>query len=79
MHTEKIDRILHETAWARTGGSEQELACARYLAGECEKLGFHAHLEAFDVPMATIRAPSTRERVRKGECCIECTSFAHTV
>ena len=56
MHIEHINRILSETAYVRTGGSEQELACANYLAGECEKLGFSAKLEAFNVPMAAIKA-----------------------
>ncbi len=56
MNIDKINRILQETAYVRTGGSEQELACANYLAGECEKLGFSAKLEAFDVPMAAIKA-----------------------
>ena len=55
MTIEKIDRILQETAYIRTGGSEQELTCARYLAAECEKLGMAARLEAFDVPMAKIQ------------------------
>ena len=55
MNIEKIDRILQETAYIRTGGSKEELICANYLAFECEKLGFSAHLEAFDVPMATMK------------------------
>ncbi|MBQ8620299.1 MAG: DUF4910 domain-containing protein [Clostridia bacterium] len=55
MNIDKIDRILHETAYIRTGGSEQELRCANYLISECEKLSMHARLEAFDVPMATIK------------------------
>jgi len=54
MDLQHINRILQETAYIRTGGSEQELACARYLKAECEKLGFDARLEAFDVPMAKI-------------------------
>ncbi|MBR4038653.1 MAG: Zn-dependent exopeptidase M28 [Clostridia bacterium] len=58
MNIDKINRILQETAYIRTGGSEQELACADYLKTECEKLGFSAHLEAFDVPMAAIRSAS---------------------
>lgn len=56
MNIEKIDRILQETAYIRTGGSEQELSCANYLKAECEKLGFSAQLEAFDVPMAAIKS-----------------------
>ncbi|MBR5302221.1 MAG: Zn-dependent exopeptidase M28 [Clostridia bacterium] len=55
MKIDSINRILQETAYIRTGGSVQELACANYLKSECEKLGFSAHLEAFDVPMATIK------------------------
>ncbi len=55
MNTSTIDRILRETAYVRTGGSDQELACAEYLKAECEHLGLEAHLESFDVPMATIR------------------------
>jgi len=55
MNIESIDRILQETAYIRTGGSAQELACANYLKAECEKLGFAAQLEAFDVPMASIQ------------------------
>ena len=54
MTIDKINRILQETAYIRTGGSKEELLCANYLASECEKLGFSAHLEAFDVPMASI-------------------------
>ena len=54
MDLQHIDRILQETAYIRTGGSAQELACAEYLKTECERLGFSARLEAFDVPMATI-------------------------
>ena len=55
MNIEQINRILQETAYIRTGGSEQELRCANYLKAECEKLGFEARLEAFDVPMASIK------------------------
>ena len=54
MNLQHINRILQETAYIRTGGSAQELACAEYLKAECERLGFSARLEAFDVPMAKI-------------------------
>jgi len=54
MNLQHIDRILQETAYIRTGGSEQELKCANYLKSECERLGFPARIEAFDVPMARI-------------------------
>jgi len=55
MDLQHISRILQETAYIRTGGSEQELTCANYLKAECERLGFTASLEAFDVPMASIQ------------------------
>ena len=73
MNIERIDRILHETAYIRTGGSEQELACADYLKAECEKLGFSAHLEPFAVPMAAIKSATLtvdgREIPCKGYLC----------
>ena len=55
MQIDHINRILSETAYVRTGGSEQELACANYLAGECARLGLKARIESFDVPMAKIK------------------------
>jgi len=55
MQLDHINRILSETAYVRTGGSEQELACANYLAGECARLGLKARIESFDVPMAKIK------------------------
>lgn len=55
MNMDKINRLLQETAYIRTGGSKEELICANYLAYECEKLGFSAHLEPFDVPVAFIK------------------------
>jgi len=54
MDLQYINRILQETAYIRTGGSSQELVCAEHLRFECERLGFSARLEAFDVPMAKI-------------------------
>ena len=55
MNIDKINRLLQETAYIRTGGSKEEFICANYLAYECEKLGFSAHLEPFDVPVASIK------------------------
>ena len=58
MDTKKINRILAETAYVRMGGSAEELRCAEYLKAECEALGFEAHLEDFEVQMATIKTAS---------------------
>ena len=73
MNIDKINRILNETAYIRTGGSKEERICANYLARECEKLGFAAHLEAFDVPMASIKTAKLivdgREIPCKGYLC----------
>ncbi|MBQ4609387.1 MAG: DUF4910 domain-containing protein [Clostridia bacterium] len=55
MDIMKINRILKETAYVRTGGSEEELRCAQYLQSACEKMGLEAHLEPFEVQMSAIR------------------------
>lgn len=52
MDLQKIDQIFQDTAYIRTGGSPEELKCAEYLKGLCEKMGQKAWLEAFEVPMA---------------------------
>ena len=54
MELKTIDRILQETAYVRTGGTQEELRCALYLQEECRKLGYDARLEAFSVDMATM-------------------------
>jgi len=55
MDMKKIDQILQDTAYVRTGGSEEELHCAEYLKSHCEQLGMKAWIEDFEVPMANIR------------------------
>lgn len=55
MNSQTIDRILQDTAYVRTSGSEQELRCAEYLRQACAQLGLDARLEPFTVPMAAIR------------------------
>ena len=54
MDTLKIDQILQDTAYIRTGGSAEELRCAQYIVDECAKLGFDATIEPFAVPMSTM-------------------------
>ncbi len=54
MELENIKRIFSEAAYIRTGGSEEELRCAKYLQAECAHFGGDARLEAFDVDMADI-------------------------
>ena len=55
MDANKIMNIFADTAYVRTGGSAQELRCAEYLKTCWEALGLEAHLEAFEVDMATIQ------------------------
>lgn len=50
-----IERIFNETAYVRMGGSQEELKCAEYLKGECEKLGLDAEIVPFEVEMASIK------------------------
>ena len=56
MDIQKIDRILQETAYVRTGGTPEELRCALYLQQQCKELGYDAKLEAFPVAMSTIKS-----------------------
>lgn len=58
MNKKAINRILRDTAYIRTGGSEEELRCAKYLQEQCSKLGKSAELEAFDVDMSNIEFAS---------------------
>ena len=51
MNCRDVNRIFRESAYVRTGGTAQELACATYLIEECAKLGLSARLEPFDVRM----------------------------
>ena len=54
MDIKQIMDIFADTAYVRTGGSPEELRCAEYLVGVCEKMGLHAEIEAFEVEMASI-------------------------
>ena len=55
MDAKKIMDIFEQTAYVRTGGSEQELRCAEYLIGCCGEMGLEAKLESFPVDMANIQ------------------------
>ena len=54
MDTLKINQILQDTAYIRTGGSQEELRCAQYILDECATLGLQATIEPFAVPMSTM-------------------------
>ena len=55
MTEKKIRKIFADTAYVRTGGSEEELRCANYIIDQCAALGLEAGLEAFEVDMATVQ------------------------
>ena len=55
MNAKEIMKIFEDTAYVRMGGSDSELRCAKYLADCCSKLGLKAEIEAFPVPMATMK------------------------
>ncbi len=55
MTEQQIMKILTDTAYVRTGGSKEELACAEYLKSCCAEMGLTAALEPFEVPMAEIQ------------------------
>lgn len=54
MKSELIKKIFADTAYVRTGGSAEELRTAQYLQDVCKDFGENAHLEAFEVDMATV-------------------------
>ena len=54
MNEAKIRQIIKETAFVRTGGSEEELRAAKYLQDVCHELGLKAELMSFEVDLADI-------------------------
>ena len=54
MDIQKINQILEDTAYVHTSGTPAERKAAEYLADCCRELGVEAHLEAFEVDMATM-------------------------
>ena len=55
MNTELITKILTDTAFIRTGGSEEELKCARYLAAQMEAFGCKAEIQPFEVSLSHLK------------------------
>lgn len=54
MKLTQIEKIFADTAYVRMGGSEEELKAAQYLQNVCAEMGIEAHLEEFEVDMATV-------------------------
>lgn len=55
MELKKIQKLFDDTAYIRTGGSQEELKCAQYIADQCQEMGLTATIEPFEVQMATIK------------------------
>ncbi len=51
MNCKTINKILSDTSYIRTGGSNEEKRCAEYLKSICEQSGFCAKTEPFAVTM----------------------------
>lgn len=56
MEPKELMRIFADTAYVRTGGSAEELRCARYILEKCRTMGLDAALESFAVPMADMHS-----------------------
>ena len=55
MNSNKIMEIFDQTAYVRTGGSQEELKTARYLEKQIAAFGGEASLESFEVQMGEIQ------------------------
>lgn len=55
MNQQQMKRVFEDTAYVRTGGSQEEKRCAEYLKAHLEGLGLFADLQPFEVPMADIK------------------------
>ncbi|MBE6627070.1 MAG: Zn-dependent exopeptidase M28 [Ruminococcaceae bacterium] len=73
MKKELIEKIFADTAFVHTGGSAEELKVAEYLRDTAVELGLDAHLEEFEVDMATVHEATLtvdgREIPCKGYLC----------
>ncbi|MBQ1255033.1 MAG: Zn-dependent exopeptidase M28 [Clostridia bacterium] len=54
MKKELMKKIFDDTAYVRTGGSDAEKRTAEYLRQIASDLGLEAHLEPFEVELATV-------------------------
>ena len=54
MNTATLEKLFADTAYIRTGGSEEERRAADYIVGCCLEYGLQASLDPFDVPMAEV-------------------------
>ena len=55
MNSTQIMKIFRDTAYIRTGGSNEELKCAEYIKSLCADMGLEAGIEEFEVDMADVK------------------------
>ena len=55
MDVKQLEQYFIDTAYIRTGGSPEELKCAKYIKEQCKKLGGKVTLESFEVDVAEIQ------------------------
>jgi len=55
VDAKQIETLFQDTAYIRTGGSEQEYRTAEYLQKQVAALGMQAEIVPFEVPMADIQ------------------------
>ena len=51
MNSKMIEKILSDTAYVRTSGTKEELACAEYIKSLCSDMNLNAKIEAFPITM----------------------------
>lgn len=51
MNCKTVNRILSDTSYIRTGGSQEEKKCAEYLKSICAEMELNAKIESFPVTM----------------------------
>ena len=68
MNTADVKKILSDTAYIKTSGSAEELACAQYIVKKCEELGLQARMESFAVKMYAVQSACLRIGGREFPC-----------
>ena len=68
MNKKTVNRIFKDTAYPRTGGSEEEKKCALYLQSRFAELSVKAHLEEFEVDMADMEEATLTINGRQIPC-----------
>ena len=68
MNKKLINRIFKDTAFVRTGGSDEELRCAEYLRGVLGSMSIESRTEEFEVDMADMEEATLTVNGRQIPC-----------